>query len=130
MRTKPKAMLIVFLLLAAGGFIWLDRQFRPEPPTEALPMLVRDLPRQVDDIRLEFRRRIHAQYPDGMGASALADDLRRKGFHLQSDHKTGSVVAELQQHGSVCAPAWVIHWESDPSGRAQDIDGYFDPGCP
>lgn len=121
------------LLLALGGAVWfsaaLDGTLRREPPTEALPMLVRNLPAQTVEIEPAFRRRVRAQFHDGMQDAALVEDLRRKGFHIRDDHKNGLRIAVLEQHGLPCVLDWSIYWSPDAEGRAQKIGAHFNAGC-
>jgi hypothetical protein len=133
MRTTTKALLAILalvLLLLAGAFVWLDRQFKPpNPPDTALPQLVRDLSGQTAEIEPEFQRRVHARFPDGVAASQLAEDLRRDGFHLSDDRKKGLKTAVLEQHNIVCVNDWIIYWAADGQGRARSIGAHFHPSC-
>jgi hypothetical protein len=81
------------------------------------------------EIEPAFQRRVRVKYPDGMATSALADDLRRKGFHLHSDRKNGLEFASLEQHGFPCVSDWVIYWSPDVQGRARNIGAHFNLGC-
>jgi len=93
-------------------------------------MLVRNLPSDVDKAKSAFQRRVHARYPDGIGASALADDLRGKGFHIYNDRKNGLVIAELEQHSFPCVFGWSIYWSPDEQGHARTINGQYRYDCP
>jgi hypothetical protein len=124
---------VLVLLLAIGGAVWfsaeLDRTLPRDPPTEALPMLVRNLPTQTVEIEPAFQRRVRAQFHDGMPDAALAQNLRRKGFHIREDHKNSLRIASLEQHGLPCVLDWVIYWSPDAEGRAQKIGAHFNAGC-
>jgi hypothetical protein len=131
-RTQTKvllACLAAICLLVIGSLMYLDRWFRPELTAAALPSLVRDLPRQTAEIEPVFQRRVRAQYPDGLAAEALADDLRRKGFYVPKAAKSEIVVAALTQPDPVCAHTWIIYWTPDNQGRARQIGAHFNLGC-
>jgi hypothetical protein len=129
-RTAKKAVLVVLIalvLLGGGGLIWLDRQFRPNPPTDTLPMLVRNLPTPTVEIERAFRQRVQARFADGMEDAVLTKDLRHDGFHLR-DYAPGKRMATLEQQDPICTRTWIIYWKID-QGRARDIGAHVNIGC-
>lgn len=140
MRTSTKVLVAglgVIFLLIGGGLIYLERfepLFHAEPPTETLPMLVRNLPGSLTDVRKAFHDRVRNKFPNGMGSDALAAELQREGFRFGHSppaiDASGPYYAYVEQHGGMCLRNWSIWWHRDAQGRAQDIDGRFRYDCP
>ena len=144
MRKTVKLMVAVSVscLLLVVGFIaylaWADLawELRTQPPTSALPALVRDLPGPlVADVQKAFHDRVRKRFPNGIDADALAAELNREGFRLRKTRQeiTGSPplnFAFVEQHSGMCLKDWSIFWHRDAQGRAQDIDGRFRFDCP
>ena len=120
----------VFLTSIAGFVAYLAWELRDRPPASELPALVRDLPGPlIPNARSAFQRRVRAQFPDGMAAVALSDNLRQKGFHVRDDRASGLTIAVLEEQGAICAKTWIVSWRPDLQGRARNIDGHFNLGC-
>lgn len=139
MRKAVKFMVagsVLFLLLVVGFVAYLGWELRPQPPTSALPALVRDVPGSlVTDVQKAFHDRVRNRFPNGIDADALAAELSREGFELRQARSeiTGSPpqhFAFVEQHGGMCLKDWSIWWRRDAEGRAQDIDGRFRLACP
>jgi hypothetical protein len=139
MRKAVKFMVaggLSFLILVAGFVAYLGWELRDQPPTSALPALVRDVPGSlVTDIQKAFHNRVRNRFPNGIGADALAAELKREGFELRRTRQEITSLppqdfAFVEQHGGMCLKNWTIWWHRDEQGRAQDIDGLFRFDCP
>ena len=115
-----------FSLVLLVGSLQLVRR---DPPDAALPALVRDLPRETVQIEPVFQRRVRARFPEGISSDSLAAQLRRDGFFLRNDRKSGLAFAYLHQSGFPCVSDWTIFWRPDPQGRANGIGAHFNLDC-
>jgi|GEM_PF-2244900 len=119
----------LLVLLVAGFLGYAIWTLRPQPPTSALPPLVRDLPHEAVRIEPAFQQRVRDRFPEGMSSDALAARLGHDGFFLRNDRKSGLAFASLDQKGFPCVSGWTIAWRPDRQGRAHNISGHFNLGC-
>jgi hypothetical protein len=107
---------------------WAHHHIVSNPPYEATPEILRDMPEGNRAIRDELAERVRLHFPDGMPEASLIAALREQGFTFWFDN--GARSASLVQRRGYCLldcmVHWDIGWERDGKGHAINIQSGYD----
>jgi hypothetical protein len=97
--------------------------------TTARPPIGDGLHGPVQEVRVEFDRRVRKEFPIGSDEAVLHAELARQKFAIVRDRDAPfSFSATYRSGGIACVEDWNVRW-SEYAGRISDIEGHWGQTC-